>query len=762
MRTPLLPAVLALLSALAPAGSGAAPAEPAVAAPAAAPALASAIPAGGSHPARAALARLLPRHHGQFRLVQVPRPPSGDHFTVSGGAGAVRVTGTSPAVILRGVDHYLKHTARVDIGWPGRSTSRLPDVLPSPRATVREDASVAHRFALNDTDAGYSGPYRTWEDFERQIDLLALHGVNEVFVQTGAEAVYFDAFQEFGYSEAEIEAWIPGPAHQPWWLMQNMSAFAGPVNEELIDRRAALGRRIVDRLKELGMRAVLPGYFGTVPPGFSTRNPSARIVPQGTWVGFARPDWLDPRNDMFPRVAEAFYRHQEARFGSATMFKMDLLHEGGKAADVPLADAAGAVMRQLQTAHPGATWVLLGWQDNPSAATLSAVDKSRVLVVDGLSDRYDTGPSLDRDASWSGTPYAFGAISNFGGHTTIGANTSVWLDRFERARTKPGSMLQGIAYLPEGTGTDPAAFELFTELGWSRTPIDQRQWFAEYAAQRYGGHDPHAAAAWEQLRIGPYSTPAGRWSEPQDSLFTARPSLTATAAAAWSPRAMRYDAATVHRALAELLQVAPALRTSDAYRFDLVDVARQALANRSRTLLPEIKSAYDTRDLAEFRSRAQEWRDDMALLDRLLATDERFLLGPWLADARSWGSTDAEQALLEYDARSILTTWGHRSGSEAGRLHDYANREWAGLVSGFYAPRWERYLDSLDAALVSGDAPAPVDWFLHDDAWNRRRDTYATTATGDPQVQAAAALAALPPLPDGGPGAGPAADVDAR
>lgn len=225
---------------------------------------------------------------------------------------------------------------------------------------------------------------------------------------------------------------------------------------------------------------------------------------------------------------------------------------------------------------------------------------------------------------------------------------------------------------------------------------------------------------------------------------------------------MRYDAATVHRALAELLRVAPALRASDAYRFDLVDVARQALANRSRTLLPEIKSAYDAGNLAEFRSRAQEWRDDMALLDRLLATDERFLLGPWLADARSWGSTDAERALLEYDARSILTTWGHRSGSEAGRLHDYANREWAGLVSGFYAPRWERYLDGLDAALVSGGAPAPIDWFLHDDAWNRRRDTYATTATGDPEVQAAAVLAALPPLPAAGPGTGASAAVDAR
>ncbi|MGW7056628.1 alpha-N-acetylglucosaminidase [Streptomyces sp. NPDC054887] len=736
-------AAISAVTALVVTGSSFVPS--AVAAPATAPSAADAVTVA-SPAAQSALTRLLPAHHGQFTLSQVTSPASGDYFTVSGTAGAIRIEGTTPAVILGGVNHYLKHTAKVDIGWPGTSTSKLPATLPAPSAPVRKDATVPHRFALNDTDDGYSGPYRNWADFEKQIDLLALHGVNEVFVQMGAEAAYYDAFQEFGYSSAELEEWIPGPAHQPWWLMQNMYAFAGPVSKELIDKRAALGRKIVDRLNELGMKPVLPGYYGTVPPNFTTKNPSAKVVPQGSWVGFARPDWLDPRNAMFSQVAEAFYRHQKTRFGSATMFKMDLLHEGGQSGDVPVGDAAKSVMTQLQAARPGATWVLIGWLDNPQTAILDAVDKSKLFIVDGLSDRYSAGPTVDREVSWKGTPYAFGTINNFGGHTSLGANTGVWLDRFEKARTKSGSALKGIAYLPEGTGTNPAAFELFTELAWTAGPVDQEKWFADYATQRYGGYDPHAAKAWDLLRAGPYSLPAGVWSEPQDSLFTARPDLAATTAARWSPEFMRYDAATVQQALAELLQVAPALRNSDAYRFDLVDVARQALSNRSRSLLPQIKAAYGSKDLIAFRSRAREWKDDMALLDRLLSTDTRFLLGPWLEDAKAWGATDAAKTKLEFDARSILTTWGHRSGSEAGYLRDYANREWSGLVSGFYAKRWAKYLDSLDVALSSGAAPASIDWFASDDDWNRQRDVYATTAAGDSYDQAAAVLAALPPV----------------
>ncbi|MGV9285013.1 alpha-N-acetylglucosaminidase [Streptomyces sp. NPDC003730] len=698
-------------------------------------------PAFSTHSARAALARLLPRHASQFTLVPVGRPASGDWFGVSGRAGRVRVTGTSPAVLLSGVNWYLKYSAKVDVGWPGRSTARLPRTLPAPDGPVRRQASVPHRFALNDTDDGYSGAYRDWASYEEQIDLLALHGVNEVFVQMGADAVYYATLQEFGYSAGELRAWIPGPAHQPWWLMQNMSGFAGPVSQRLIEDRAALGRRIANRLRELGMTPVLPGYYGTVPPGFTERNPGGTVVPQGTWVGFERPDWLDPRTAVFSRVAASFYRHQRKLFGDSAMYKMDLLHEGGRPGNVPVGDAARAVMNALQSARPGAVWTLIGWQNNPSTQIIDAVDKRRLLIVDGLSDRYD---GLDRETTWHGAPYAFGTIPNFGGHTTVGANTAVWTERFEQWRTKPGSALSGIAYLPEGTGGNPVAYELFTELAWRTGPVDRAAWFSAYARRRYGGPDPHAARAWELLRTGPYSTPSGTWSESQDSLFTARPRLTATSAASWSPGAMRYDPAAVREALAELLQVAPELRTTDAYRFDVVDLARQALANRSRSLLPQIKAAYDTGDLPRFRAGAAEWKSDMTLLDRLLATDTRFLLGPWLADARSWGRTAAEKAAAEFDARSILTTWGHRSGSDTGGLRDYANREWSGLVSGFYAVRWTKFLDSLDTALVTGRPPAAIDWFGLENAWNERHDPCPVAPSGDPVTMAAAVLDALP------------------
>jgi hypothetical protein len=284
--------------------------------------------------------------------------------------------------------------------------------------------------------------------------------------------------------------------------------------------------------------------------------------------------------------------------------------------------------------------------------------------------------------------------------------------------------------MPEGADNNPAAMALFTELAWTPGTIGLDSWFAGYARARYGGDDPHAAAAWQVLRQTAYGTTrADSWSEGQDGLFAARPSLTVASAVAYSPQRMRYDATAFDRALTELLQVAPALRNSSAYRFDLMDVTRQVLSNRSRLLLPQIKAAYDAGDRKRFEELTSVWLRWMTLMDHVVATDGQHLLGRWLAAARASGSTAAEKDRLEYDARSIITTWGGHDSSEQG-LHEYANREWAGLVGGLYRERWKTYFDELDAALAARRAPKAIDWFAIDDAWAHGHERYATSTRG--------------------------------
>ncbi|WP_345638731.1 alpha-N-acetylglucosaminidase TIM-barrel domain-containing protein [Rugosimonospora acidiphila] len=681
----------------------------------AAPAPAPSTGAFDTRPAADTLHRLIGGKAGQVRLRAESKGSGPDRFLIADEHHQLVITGTSPAVLLTGFGWYLKYVAHADISLDGEQLD-LPAKLPLPAAPIEHQSSVANRFALNDTNEGYADPYLSWSDWQHRIDVLALHGINEVLVYEGQEAVYEQTFEQYGYTADEMRDWIPEPGHQSWWLLQNICCVGSPISQQLIDQRATLGRQIVDRLRQLGMTPVLPGYYGTVPPQFTTHDPGAVTVPQGNWDGLPRPDWLDPTNQYFGQVAATFYQVSSKLFGDSTMYKMDLLHEGGTAGSVNVTAASQAVQRALNTAHPDAIWAILGWEQNPLPATLAAVDRSKMLVLDGMSD---TSAVTDRDTDWMGTPYAFGTIWNFGGHTNLGASLADWNQKFHAWEAKPDTAQNGIALMPEGIDNNPAALEFFTEMPWESGPVDLNQWFTDYATARYGAKDAHADAAWRILGDTVYSWPENVDSRHPTSLFENQPSLTTT-----SP-ALPYDPATFEQVLGDLLKVSPKLRNSTAYRYDLVDVARQVLANRSRTMLPAINVAYQAKNVTLFERLTGQWMTQLKLMDSLLGTDDHFLFGTWQKQAADYAASPAESAALQYDVRSLVTFWAVGTS-----LQDYARREFNGLVGDYYGGRWQAFFDGLDTALKSGTAVAPIDWAAYAQNWAHETTRYPSKPQG--------------------------------
>lgn len=659
----------------------------------------------------------------QFKLQSLdPSKYDKETFEINGGPGQhITISGSSTSALLMGWNWYLKYVAHTNISMNGKQLN-LPEKLPMPDHPIQHHANVQHRFALNDTDEGYTDPYEDWEHWQRKIDVLAMHGINEVLVYPGQEAVYEKTFEDFGYSASEMRKWIPQPAHQPWWLLQNMSGYPNPIPQSVIDKRVTLGKKIADRLRKLGMTPVFPGYYGTVPFHFNEKNPGAHIVPQGNYHTFQRSDWLDPTNEWFPKVAAAFYKHQSELFGDTTMYKMDLLHEGGQAGDVDIKEASKAVQEALDTAHPGAIWAILGWQSNPRKETIAAVDKSKMLVVDGLSER---DSAKDRDADWDHTPYAFGTIWNFGGHTNMGANLTVWNKKFHEWLNKQDSKLSGTALMPEAINNNPAAMEFFTEMAWHDNPVDMSQWFTQYAESRYGGADTHATAAWQTILETVYNLPANNSSEQATELYSVEPSLTALTTTGHFNANLYYDKAKFEKALTELLKVDPKLRDTNTYRYDLMDVTRQVLANKGRELLPKIKAAYSNGDKHEFDKLSARWLHYIKLTDKVTATNKQSMLEPWLENARSWAANDEERKQLEYDARSLITIWGTEG------LEDYARRQWAGLVGDYYYSRWKSYFDSLATSLETGQPPKPIDWHDFGEKWAHKTNRFPSEPSGN-------------------------------
>jgi alpha-N-acetylglucosaminidase len=684
-------------------------------------------------PAQGVLQRLIPNLAPQFELKLVQKPDHKDYFRITGTNGHIEVRAATQPTLLFGVNWYLKYVAHLQISPDGSQLGSANLLLPAPPTPIEKPAIYPWRYALNENVDGYSTPYWSEQRWQREIDILGMSGINAILIERGTDIVLYQTFRDAGYSDEAIRRWIVQPAHLNWELMGNMCCFEGPVSIELLKKRSESARKIIAALRSLGITPVLPGYFGIVPSDFAKLKPGAHVVTQGDWVGFARPGWLDTRDPEFDKLAASFYQHQHELYGDSAIYDMEVFQEGGGSGDVPVGAAAKKVQQALERAHPGALWLLMAWQKNPTPELLAGLDTSRLLVADIEQGRI---PREDRDREFNGAHWLFGGLWEFGGRTTMGAPLYDLAVRFPRMASQPGSHIAGTAIFSEGLDTNPFAFDLYTEMAWHEQPVDLVSWTDDYARRRYGAIDPHAQRAWQILLKTAYSlradgnTDHGERDAGQDSLFDAQPSLAATHAATWAPDAIRYNPDDLKPALTEMLQVAPALRTTGRYRYDLVDVARQVMANESRAMLPGIKQAFEAKDKVAFAELTARWLYRMRLQNDLLQTNQFFLVGSWLAWVAPWASSPAELARLNYDARSILTTWGDRGASEAG-LHDYGNRDWAGLTIGYYLPRWRVFFDSLSKSLSTGQFPESIDWYAIGDAWNRSRTIYSATPKGD-------------------------------
>jgi alpha-N-acetylglucosaminidase len=130
----------------------------------------------------------------------------------------------------------------------------------------------------------------------------------------------------------------------------------------------------------------------------------------------------------------------------------------------------------------------------------------------------------------------------------------------------------------------------------------------------------------------------------------------------------------------------------------------------TKRYLEEIGSAFwfgalDDRELKQldgFTLKTAEWFKTLDDLDKLLGTIPEYRLSTWVDQARRWGRNQAEKSQLEQNAKMQVTVWGGPD------LHDYAWKEWSGLVSSFYKERWVRYLRLM---VELGDKPINIgDW----------------------------------------------------
>ena len=682
--------------------------------------------------ARGLLERLLPQHASAFELEHIPQQDGRDVFELESVGDKVVLRGSSGVGLASALNWYLKHYAHASASLCGNQLA-LPDPLPRVPEKLRIVTPFKHRYCFNYCCFSYSMAWWDWPQWERAIDWLALHGVNMPLAVTGQEATWQAVCRALGLSDEEIGAFMVGPAYLPFSWMGCMDGWGGPLPQSWIDRHRALQQKILARERELGMTPVLQGFTGHVPAALKDKFPDAKFQQLPSWCGFPGTLFVDPQDALFLRIGQAFIEEQTRMYGTDHLYASDTFIEMSPPSKDPafLAAMGKAVYDAMKAGDPEATWVMQGWLfvNNPkfwqppqAKALLGAVPDDRMVVLDLFCEQR---PAWQKTEAFYGKPWVWCIIQSFGNQVSLhGALPRIAQDVPAALASPDRGNLRGMGFIMEGLGYNPVVYDLMTDLMWRPEPRDLEAWIRAYAHRRYGRALPKAEQAWLRLLGTAYQVPGQ-----VGSIICGRPAL--GPAAPHVRGGCPYSALELARAWDLLLACADDLGGIDTYQYDLVHVTRQVLCNLAPALQSEVSVAYKSKDrqgLVEARARFVGLMRD---LDELLATREEFLLGRWLADAAHWATNEDERRLYAWNARNQITLWGPRESI----LHDYANKQWAGLIAGFYIPRWEQFLDRLDRSLVE-EKPFDAAAFRQDiqtweEAWTHSAEACPDQPQGD-------------------------------
>jgi alpha-N-acetylglucosaminidase len=675
---------------------------------------------------RGLLGRVIPQHADRFTLQLIPGKPGKDVFEIESAGDKVVVRGSSSVAMASGVNWYLMHHCHCDISWCGDQLN-LPERLPVLQEKLRRETPFAHRYFFNYCAFSYTMAWWDWPQWERMIDWMALHGINMPLAVTGQEAVWQAVGRRLGLSDAQVGEFFVGPAYLPFGWMGCMDGWGGPLPPSWIDGHRDLQQKILARQRALGMTPVLQGFTGHVPTALKEKFPQARFRQLPSWCGFPGTWFLDPLDPLFRQVGKMFVEEQTKLFGTDHLYASDTFIEMSPPSSDPafLTDMGRAVLGAMQDADPEAVWVMQGWLfiNNPgfwkppqNRALLNSVPHGRMLVLDLMCE---TNPAWRKTEAFYGQPWIFCILQTFGDTVSLHGGLPQTAANLRQAMTDPkAGQLRGLGHIMEGLGCNPVIHDFLADMTWRREVPQLQPWLGDYVRRRYGRSQPKAQEAWQVLSASVYSS-----TGPAGTLICSRPGLQLGG----SPASLK-----VAQAWKLLLEAADDLKEVDTYQFDLVNVSRQALGGLAGPIYGDILAAYQAKDrkaLAEGRRRLLELIAD---LDELLGTRRELLLGRWIADARHWATDDAQRRLYEWNARNQITLWGPRDSV----LHEYAQKQWSGMMRGFYGRRWERFLDRLDASLAAGtpwDAePFEKDIRAWEEQWTHGSEPYAAEPQGNP------------------------------
>jgi alpha-N-acetylglucosaminidase len=124
--------------------------------------------------------------------------------------------GSSGVALSTAFGHYLRYYVGCDFHWKNGgaySFASFPTStqdLPLPKPTERVVFLSKWRYYQNTCTASYSFAWRNWNEWEADIDWMALNGFNLILAFAGQEIVWQALWRSYGVSDSGLQQYFSG------------------------------------------------------------------------------------------------------------------------------------------------------------------------------------------------------------------------------------------------------------------------------------------------------------------------------------------------------------------------------------------------------------------------------------------------------------------------------------------------------------------------------------------------------------------------
>lgn len=615
--------------------------------------------------------------------------------------GKMKISASTIVACCTGIYDYLKEYCNVQLSWCANTEITI-DKLKDTANEMHRVIEQKFRVYMNYCTLNYTMSWWNFDRWEKEIDFMAMNGINMPLAVVGTEAVWFETMLELGFTEEEALSTISGPAFWAWQLMTNIEGYLPPKNKKYVYERLELGQKILNRVLEFGMQPIQQGFSGHVPMLMKHKFPSETIIEQAGWCTYPKTAQLDPTSDFFLKVGSIYLSKMEKLFGNHHYIACDPFHEGipPKNTKEYLSSVGRTINKMYETFDKDSIWVMQGW--TPQRDIVKAIPKHRLLILDLDSDR------TAKEYKWihdDGYAIVSGMLHNFGGKNAMqGHLKDHCKNNFYRLKQK-GVNVIGTGMFMEGIEQNPAIYDLQFRMLTESKPLDFDFWLKNYILRRYGTYNDTLKEVWSILLDTCYKT-EGYEENRVGSCLAARPQIMPIMTGPCCYTKVFYNTKEYEKAVALFYSLAPQLKDSDAYQYDLCDMVRQALSNRFHDNQLKFKGIYKKliKNTTELRKIADTQLELLLDLDEFLSNRKEMTLARWINDAHNLATDEEEKKYFDFNARTQITLWGDIDG-DTSKLFDYAWKEWNGLIKEYYYPRWEIFYNYVISTLKKHKRP---------------------------------------------------------